>query len=46
MVVNIQPAIYTQDPDIGGIRLEDTVEITEDGSRVLTKTKYCSDLLS
>ena len=46
MVVNIQPAIYTQDPEIGGTRLEDTVEITENGSRVLTKTKYCDDLLS
>lgn len=46
MVVNIQPAIYTQDPEIGGARLEDTVEITKDGSRVLTKTKYCDDLLS
>ena len=46
MVVNIQPAIYTQDPEIGGSRLEDTVEITKDGSRVLTKTKYCDQLLS
>jgi Xaa-Pro aminopeptidase len=45
MVVNIQPAIYTQDPEIGGARLEDTVEITEEGSRVLTKTPYCDDLL-
>ena len=46
MVVNIQPAIYTQDPDIGGARLEDTVEITEEGSCVLTRTKYCQELLS
>ncbi len=46
MVVNIQPAIYTQDPDIGGARLEDTIEITKDGSHILTKTKYCDDLLS
>jgi len=46
MVVNIQPAIYTQDPEIGGVRLEDTVEITEDQPRVLTKTAYCETLLS
>jgi Xaa-Pro aminopeptidase len=45
MVVNIQPAIYTQDPGIGGARLEDTIEITENGSRVLTKTPYCDELL-
>ncbi len=46
MVVNLQPAIYTQDPEIGGARLEDTIEITEDGARVLTKTPYCDELLS
>jgi Xaa-Pro aminopeptidase len=46
MVVNIQPAIYTQDSDVGGARLEDTVEITKEGSSVLTKTKYCEELLS
>jgi len=46
MVVNIQPAIYTQVLERGGARLEDTVEITEAGSRVLTKTKYCEVLLS
>jgi len=45
MVVNIQPAIYTQNPEIGGARLEDTVEITDTGCRVLTQTKYCDDLL-
>lgn len=46
MVVNLQPAIYTQDLEIGGARLEDTIEITEDGARVLTKTPYCDELLS
>lgn len=45
MVVNIQPAIYTQDPEIGGARLEDTVEITEDGACILTRTPYCEELL-
>jgi Xaa-Pro aminopeptidase len=45
MVVNIQPAIYTQNPVIGGARLEDTVEITENGCYVLTQTPYCEELL-
>jgi Xaa-Pro dipeptidase len=46
MVVNIEPGIFTGDPDIGGVRLEDTVEITKEGCHVLTKAPYCDALLS
>lgn len=46
MVVNIEPGIFTGDPEIGGVRLEDTVEITKNGCRVLTKTPYDEQLLS
>jgi len=34
MVVTIEPGIYL--PNIGGVRLEDMVLITEDSPRVLT----------
>lgn len=34
-VVTIEPGIY--DPDVGGVRLEDMLVITEDGSRDLTR---------
>jgi Xaa-Pro aminopeptidase len=33
-------------PGGGGVRLEDTILITEDGNEVLTKTPYDENLLS
>jgi Xaa-Pro aminopeptidase len=35
MVFTIEPGIYI--PDLGGIRIEDLVEVTDDGCRVLSK---------
>jgi len=46
MVVNIEPGIFTGDPEIGGVRLEDVIEITENGCKVLTKFPYDEKLLS
>jgi len=34
MVVTIEPGIYI--PDIGGVRIEDTVAVTSDGCRIIT----------
>lgn len=46
MVINIEPGIFTGDPEIGGVRLEDTVEITKNGCSVLTRTPYDEELLA
>jgi Xaa-Pro aminopeptidase len=35
MVIAIEPGIYV--PDVGGVRLEDVVLVTQDGCEVLTQ---------
>ncbi len=37
MIVTLEPGLY--DPELGGVRLENDVLITEDGNQVLTKSK-------
>lgn len=37
MIVTLEPGLY--DPDLGGVRLENDVLITEDGNQVLTRSK-------
>lgn len=43
MVVDVEPGIHK--PGVAGMRLEETVLITETGCEVLTKTEFCEELL-
>ena len=47
MAVNIEPSLYTYDDvSIGGVELEDTILVTETGSRRLSDFPYESRLLA
>lgn len=43
MVINVEPGIFK--PGVGGFRIEETLLVTEDGHRILTRTGYCEALL-
>ena len=43
MVIDVEPGIHK--PGVAGMRLEETVLITETGYEVLTKTEFCEELL-
>jgi len=44
MVIDVEPGIHK--PGVAGMRLEETVLITESGCEVLTKTEFCEELLN
>lgn len=47
MIFSMEPGIFIPGtPGGGGVRLEDTILITETGNEVLTRTPYCNELLS
>ena len=47
MVLNIEPAVFTPDRlEVGGVEIEDTVLVTEDGCELLTDFPYDPELLS
>lgn len=47
MIFSMEPGIFIpQTPGGGGVRLEGTILITEDGNEVLTKTPYDENLLA
>ena len=47
MIFSMEPGIFIPGtPGGGGVRLEDTILITEDGNEVFTKTPYDENLLS
>lgn len=45
MVICVELQIFTRNPKVGGVRLEDVVAFRENKPYVLTKTEYCADLL-
>ncbi len=47
MIFSMEPGIFIPGvPGGGGVRLEDTILITEEGNEVLTKTPFDENLLS